>query len=141
MLLKFPKTTDLRGGFYQQLIAFEYAIAKKWAKANGQVLRDKNRPTVGEWCLRLKSPQLMCEGCVALDARIEHYEKLVRMIRPAIARWNCKCHRDGEHRESGASSRASAGGQVIVRGAALSQQCASKRTSPRAAFQSRAPRR
>jgi hypothetical protein len=43
-----------KAGFYQDLffekmsIALEYAVTRRWARANPLKLRDKHRPTVGE---------------------------------------------------------------------------------------------
>jgi hypothetical protein len=36
------------------MIAFEYAITRRWATAHQFILQDKNRPTVGEMMPPLK---------------------------------------------------------------------------------------
>jgi hypothetical protein len=48
-MVKFPKDAFHRDRWFDKVtVAFEYAIAKKWARANPLKLRDDRRSTVGE---------------------------------------------------------------------------------------------
>jgi hypothetical protein len=46
---KFSKAAFYRDRYLDKvMIAFEYAITRRWARAHQFILQDKNRPTVGE---------------------------------------------------------------------------------------------
>jgi hypothetical protein len=48
-MFEFLRSKPYLTGYYEKLsIAYEHAIAKKWARVNRPKLLDKNRPTVGE---------------------------------------------------------------------------------------------
>jgi hypothetical protein len=48
-MVKFPRAAFHRDRWFDKMtVAFEYAVARRWARAHQLMMRDKNGPTVGE---------------------------------------------------------------------------------------------